>query len=64
MLQKDASIMLKEEVGESSLRLKKAKFGHKISDILPPYDSTFYLPEKGKFHLKSLETDISRNVVK
>jgi len=28
MQKKDASIMLKEEIGESALRLKAAKFGH------------------------------------
>jgi hypothetical protein len=30
MQKKDASIMLKEEIGESTLRLKAAKFGHAI----------------------------------
>ena len=49
MKKKDASIMLKEEIGESTLRLKAAKFGHAISDIVPAYDNTFYLPEKNKF---------------
>ena len=41
--------MLKDEIGESTLRLKEAKFGHAIADIVPAYDNTFYLPEKNKF---------------
>ena len=41
--------MLKDEIGESSLRLKAAKYGHSISDIVPEYDNTFYLPDKDKF---------------
>lgn len=49
MQKKDASIMLKDEIGESALRLKAAKFGHAISEIVPEYDNTFYLPEKDKF---------------
>lgn len=49
MAKKDASIMLKDEIGESALRLKAAKFGHAIFEIVPEYDNTFYLPEKDKF---------------
>ena len=48
---KDASIMLKDEIGESSLRLKAAKFGHSITEIVPEYDNTFYLPDKDKFRI-------------
>jgi hypothetical protein len=41
--------MLKNEIGESTLRLKAAKFGHTIEEILPQYENTFYLPDKDKF---------------
>lgn len=34
---KDARVMLQEEVNESVLRLKKAKFGHGINDIVPDH---------------------------
>lgn len=44
MQKKDTSVMLKEEIGESTLRLKAAKYGHAISDIVPLYDNSFYLP--------------------
>ena len=44
MAKKDASIMLKSEIGESALRLKAAKFGHTIEEITPQYANTFYLP--------------------
>ena len=43
--------MLKDEIGESSLRLKAAKYGHSISEIVPEYDNTFYLPDKDKFRV-------------
>jgi hypothetical protein len=36
--------MLKDEIGESTLRLKAAKFGHTIEEIAPQYENTFYLP--------------------
>ena len=49
MKEKDASVMLKEEISESLLRLKAAKFGRKIEEITPQYDDTFYLPDKAKF---------------
>lgn len=42
--QKDAVCMLKEEIGESLLRLKAAKFGHAIEDIVPQHSNAFYLP--------------------
>jgi hypothetical protein len=35
MQKQDASNILKEEIGESSLRLKAAKFGHSIEEIAP-----------------------------
>jgi hypothetical protein len=31
MINKDARVVLKEEIEESDLRLKQAKFGHKLS---------------------------------
>lgn len=45
----DASGILKEEIGESFLRLKAAKFGHSIEEIAPQYDKSFYLPDKDKY---------------
>jgi hypothetical protein len=53
MSKKDASIMLKDEIGESSLRLKAAKYGHSIAEIVPEYDNTFYLPDKDKFKVNT-----------
>lgn len=44
--------MLKDEIGESSLRLKAAKYGSSISRIVPAHDNTFYLPNKDKFRLQ------------
>ena len=38
--------MLKDEISESSLRLKAAKYGLPLRDIVPEYDNTFYLPQK------------------
>ena len=43
--------MLKEEVGESLKRLKAAKYGHKISLIVPQHQNSFYLPEKEKYRV-------------
>jgi hypothetical protein len=40
--------MLKEEIGESTLRLKFAKIGHSLQKIIPQHDSSFYLPESIK----------------
>ena len=61
---KDASILLKEEIGESSLRLKAAKSGQKVSDITPCYDDQFYLPEMDKFRLprNTSKTLVSKSV--
>ena len=50
--QKDASCMLKDEIGESLLRLKAAKFGHAIEDIAPQYTNAFYLPQKSDYEPK------------
>jgi len=46
MNQKDGAIMLKDEIEESKLRLKAAKYGHKVQEIAPEYDIEFYLPNK------------------
>ena len=46
MNNRDAREMLQEEVNESMLRLKKAKFGHKLVDIVPEHNNQFYLPGK------------------
>ena len=35
MQKKDASLMLKDEICESSLRLKAARFGHTVDEIAP-----------------------------
>ena len=48
---KDASVMLKEEVGESLKRLKAAKIGHKIALIVPQHQNSFYLPGKEQFRV-------------
>ena len=37
MNKKDAACMLKDEIVESVLRLKAAKFGHSIEEIVPHY---------------------------
>ena len=49
MLTKDANTLLKEEIYESSLRLKAAKHGHMIQEIAPSYNQSFYLPDKNKY---------------
>jgi hypothetical protein len=41
--------MLKEEIGESLLRVKAAKFGHALDEIAPPFTNAFYLPDKKQF---------------
>ena len=49
MALKDANELLKEEISESGLRLKQAKYGHRIDEIAPAYENTFYLPNKARF---------------
>lgn len=44
--------MLQEEIDESLLRLKAAKFGHAIDDIMPQYSNAFYLPDKSDYEPK------------
>ena len=41
--------MLKEEIGESTLRLKAAKFGRPIEDLAPSYPNSYYLPNKTEY---------------
>ena len=52
MNNKDAREMLQEEVQESMLRLKKAKFGHRLVDIVPDHNNKFYLPDKQSYFPK------------
>ena len=49
MNKKDASCMLKDEINESMLRMKAAKFGHSIEDIAPQYKNSYYLPNKSMY---------------
>jgi hypothetical protein len=52
MENKDARDILNEQVNESVLRLKKAKFGHALQDIVPDHKNQFYLPDKSKYFPK------------
>ena len=45
--------MLKDEIGESNLRLKAAKHGQSIAEIVPAYDNTYYLPSQEQFQIES-----------
>ena len=56
MNNKDAREVLQEEINESSLRLKQAKFGHKLVDIIPDHGNSFYLPDKSRYLPKEKET--------
>lgn len=49
MNNKDARELLQEEINESVLRLKQAKFGHKLVDIVPDHANSFYLPNKENY---------------
>jgi len=33
--------------------LKAAKYGHKLDEIVPPYNHSFYLPDKSLYFEKS-----------
>ena len=46
---KDAREMLQDEINESVLRLKQAKFGHSLYDIVPDHQNKFYLPNRDKY---------------
>lgn len=52
MMNKDAREVLQEEINESSLRLKQAKFGHKLTDIVPDHTNNYYLPDKNSYFPK------------
>ena len=43
---KDATVILKNEIVGSEIRVKAAKYGHRLDDIAPPYSDAFYLPDK------------------
>ena len=49
MNNKDAREVLQEEINESVLRLKQAKFGHSLVDIVPDHENSFYLPNKQNY---------------
>ena len=49
MRKREANAALKEEIDQSGLRLKAAKFGHKLEEIVPSYNNTFYLPDKTNY---------------
>lgn len=38
--------MLKDEICESMLRLKAAKFGRAIEELAPQYANSYYMPNK------------------
>jgi len=57
---RDAKEVLFEEIFESVLRLKQAKFGHKLSDIVPEHNNSFYLPEKQKY-IPNKENNVKKN---
>ena len=57
MSNKDARDVLHEEVNESVLRLKKAKFGHRLNDIVPDHKNKFYLPEKKDYMPKEQKSN-------
>jgi hypothetical protein len=57
---KDARVMLQEEVNESALRLKKAKFGHSLIDIVPDHKHQFYLPNKQNYFPKERPSVIGK----
>jgi hypothetical protein len=50
---KDATSLLKNEIKGSSLRVKAAKYGHRLEDIAPPYSDAFYLPDKSQYFINS-----------
>lgn len=56
---RDARDLLAEQVNESVLRLKKAKFGHRLNEIVPEHTNQFYLPDKSSYFPK--EKIISNN---
>jgi hypothetical protein len=53
MRARDATSMLKSEISKSLKRVKAAKYGHHLEDIVPPYSDEFYLPDKSLYFLES-----------
>jgi hypothetical protein len=49
MENKDARGLLQQEINDSVLRVKQAKFGHSLYDIFPDHPNSFYLPNKSKY---------------
>lgn len=50
MNHKDAREVLQEEIKESVLRLRKAKFGNQgLNEIVPEHNDKFYLPDKKNY---------------
>ena len=45
----DASEALKQQIGESMLRLRAAQHGHSINEIVPSHHAQFYAPCKRKY---------------
>ena len=67
-MNKDAREVLQEEINESSLRLKQAKFGHKLTDIVPDHSNNYYLPDKSTYFPKdkksmSLQSSNANNII-
>jgi hypothetical protein len=63
MNQKDATCMLQDEIGDSLLRMKAAKFGHPLDDIAPLYSNAYYLPDKKMYEPKvQVEEEQSRHL--
>jgi len=57
-----ATLLLKNEIKGSQLRVKAAKYGHRLEDIVPPYSDAFYLPDKNKYFTKTKQSnELSRN---
>ena len=46
---KEATVMLKEELKESNLRVKAVKQGHSVNEISAQFSNAFYMPDKGKY---------------
>ena len=59
MKNKDARGVLQEEVQESVLRLQKAKFGHRLNDIVPDHKKKFYMPDKSQYIPKPKQPSFS-----
>ena len=45
----DGNAMLKQEIAESFLRVKAAKHGSRLAEIMPSHKLEFYAPEKTRY---------------